>query len=374
MKIGILTYHRAVNYGAYLQACALCGRLGEESGIDAEIIDFRMNKEVRRYDVRTYTLKQKLARIKNGTYFFEKEKYASFMSAWNDPVMKKSAESMVSDSIDDFAAFVRGKYDVIVAGSDEVWKVNNFRGFPSPYFLPGDLGCRKFSYAASARVKFDEVLSAEDHERLRGYLSDFEWIGVRDAYTGDEVEKVLGSGSKVHMCCDPTFLYDFKVPDMGTEDLLMSMKGYDPKKKTVMVMIDSKEEAEALRRGAGDRYNLVSVFHRHKGYINISGLTPMGWLSLIDRSDMVAASFFHAVCFSIIRNRPFVAIGTRGKKSKLEELLTDERLRARYLDAEGTEVPYGELLPRFMVREDFGDIVAEKRKTFEVFSEALKKQ
>ena len=42
MKVGILTYHRSVNYGAYLQALALCKKLNCEQDISAEIIDFRM--------------------------------------------------------------------------------------------------------------------------------------------------------------------------------------------------------------------------------------------------------------------------------------------------------------------------------------------
>ncbi|MCD7893356.1 MAG: hypothetical protein LUG60_06600 [Erysipelotrichaceae bacterium] len=49
MKIGILTYVHAVNYGAVLQAYALCKRLNEENDIEAELIDFRMKKEIKYY-------------------------------------------------------------------------------------------------------------------------------------------------------------------------------------------------------------------------------------------------------------------------------------------------------------------------------------
>ena len=38
MKIGIVTFHRALNYGAVLQAYALCHFLND-NGFDAEIID-----------------------------------------------------------------------------------------------------------------------------------------------------------------------------------------------------------------------------------------------------------------------------------------------------------------------------------------------
>lgn len=40
MKIGILTFHRALNYGAVLQAYALQDYLRKQ-GLDAKIIDYR---------------------------------------------------------------------------------------------------------------------------------------------------------------------------------------------------------------------------------------------------------------------------------------------------------------------------------------------
>ena len=49
MKVGILTFHRSVNYGAYLQALALCKKLNCEQDISAEIIDFRMKCDERHY-------------------------------------------------------------------------------------------------------------------------------------------------------------------------------------------------------------------------------------------------------------------------------------------------------------------------------------
>ena len=42
MKVGILTFHRSLNYGAFLQAVCLCERLNQEKDISAEIIDFDM--------------------------------------------------------------------------------------------------------------------------------------------------------------------------------------------------------------------------------------------------------------------------------------------------------------------------------------------
>ena len=50
MKVGILTYHRANNYGAYLQAYALTMKV-RSFGYEAEIIDYDMKCAEERYKV-----------------------------------------------------------------------------------------------------------------------------------------------------------------------------------------------------------------------------------------------------------------------------------------------------------------------------------
>ena len=50
MKIGILTFHRAENFGATLQAYALQTYLSQ-LGNDVEIIDYRCTSIERNYDI-----------------------------------------------------------------------------------------------------------------------------------------------------------------------------------------------------------------------------------------------------------------------------------------------------------------------------------
>ena len=40
MRVGILTYHKTHNYGAYLQSYALTNYLNQKNGIQAEIVDY----------------------------------------------------------------------------------------------------------------------------------------------------------------------------------------------------------------------------------------------------------------------------------------------------------------------------------------------
>ena len=66
MKVGILTYHRALNYGAFLQAVCLCERLNAEKEISAEIIDYDMQSAQNVYKLLIgNSLKNKLKYLAN---------------------------------------------------------------------------------------------------------------------------------------------------------------------------------------------------------------------------------------------------------------------------------------------------------------------
>lgn len=327
MKIGIMTYHRSNNYGAYLQAYALCARLNQEDDIKAELIDFRMKKEKENYTVRLKRSKRYI--LPNiPRYHFQKKMQKALETAIEE--MTLSEEQCLSDDIADFQKMVYGKYDIIIAGSDEIWKVNGFRGFPTPYWLIGDLGCRKFSYAVSARVKFS-LLSMEQLEFLKTILNDFEYISVRDTLTYEEVLKYCAEPSKVTMCCDPSFLYDFNSDEKNGKKLLRERYNIDNSKKCIGVMTGNDIIAAEIRTLYGEMYNLISLFHWHRGYINAPALSPFEWLDVIAGLDLVMTSYFHATCFSIINNIPFISFGTPAKSSKLIDLLNNVGLKECFI-------------------------------------------
>ena len=146
IKVGIMTFWGPTNYGAFLQAYALSNALNNEVGIEAELINFRMQKEVDNY-LRLVHFEKNIPKV-----LFNIKRKKMFENCRE--LLTLSNGEVISDVIEDFIKYVHGKYDVIVAGSDEIWKIDGMRGFPTPYFLLGDLKCRKMSYAASGRTSF----------------------------------------------------------------------------------------------------------------------------------------------------------------------------------------------------------------------------
>lgn len=326
MKVGILTYHRAINYGAYLQACALCGRLNEEADIEAELIDFQMIREVKKYAYNWPFL----ARIRHFQKFrFLRSKKQAFLDALNDPVMARSADYCRSDSLEDFTAFVKGKYDAIVAGSDEIWNFRNFRGFPNPYWLIGDLGCRKFSYAASSRQDFS-TLPEESLKIIRDTLREFEYIGVRDELTADQLKKVLPE-LDFHLCCDPSFIHDFRREKKPMKELMSGNSQYDPGKGSAVVMSDNAALNSYLYQKLHKTYNMISVTDYNPRYINLPEISPLKWMDLINSADIVFTTYFHGSCFSIIQKTPFISFTSAARGSKVSRLLMENGFRDNYV-------------------------------------------
>lgn len=373
MRVGILTYHRANNYGAFLQAQALCGRLNQEEDIEAEIIDFSMSVEKK-----VYSYSRKIKKwIKNPAQIkFDIEQKRMFNHVYENSFSKLSKDRCVSDSISDFEKFVAGKYDVMVAGSDEIWKLDGFRGFPSPYWLPGDLKAKKFAYAASSRSNFDN-LTEEGIKQINDMLADYEFIGVRDSSTFESICRYTGYGDKVKICCDPSFLYDFSIPKGDVKDILGNQRGFDPHKKNILLMTANKILARYVIQLLGKKCNVISVFHWNSGSMNKGDVSPWQWLALIRNADLVITTYFHASCYSIIYNTPFMSFGAPGKSSKLQELLFDERLSWRYFQDINSFIsdPAAEKeVECCMVRSDYSDIIKQNRREFDFFIQALREK
>lgn len=377
MKVGILTYHRALNYGAFLQAVCLCKRMNAEKDISAEIIDYDMLSVRNLYQqLAGNTVKSRLKHFVKT--LLEKDSVVvldiseSFQRGYEKAKGLLSEDSLISDDMDAFTAFVKGKYDVIISGSDEIWKIKPIRGLPNPYFLPGDLACRKFSYAVSARMDFN-TLPKDQHEKLNGYLKDYEFISVRDELTYSAVKKEGISEEKLMLSCDPSFLYDFPESKITVQEMLKGKCMLDPNKKILVLADVHRKTAESIISQVKDEYNVISTVLKNPKCINLSDLDPFEWRLLISKADMVVSSLFHGVCFSITNNTPFIAVAREDKKSKLQALLCNTELENRYVEAkDALTLDWKKTFALAAEKTDYRDFVQRQRKGFDKFLKKLK--
>lgn len=377
MKVGILTYHRSLNYGAFLQAVCLCKRLNLEEDISAEIIDYDMPsaqnayKQLTRKNVKS-SIKYFVYTISGKDFIVVLDNSKAFQRGYEKAKDLLSKDFLASDDISDFTAFVKGKYDVIISGSDEIWRIKSMRGFPNPYFLPGNLECRKIAYAVSSRMDFD-ILPKEQHEKLNSYLKDYEFISVRDKLTYNSVQKEGIPEEKMMLSCDPSFLYDFPESEITVPDLLKGKCKIDPKKKILVLADIHRKTAESIISQVGDEYNVISVILKNPKCINLADLDPFEWRILISKADMVITSLFHGTCFSIVNNTPFIAVAREDKKSKLQELLSETELESHYVEAnDALIIDWKKKFATVLENADYRDFVLRQRKDFDVFLKKLR--
>lgn len=363
MKIGVLTYHRAHNYGAFLQAYALTKRLCSE-GYDTEIIDFNMKKSERLY---------KMKLVKNP--------YANFYNWWLHKTFKTnianapmSKELFVSDSIEEFSEFVRGKYDIIIAGSDEIWRLDSGRGFPNPYWLSGDLGCIKMACAVSSRSDFS-ILDDNELRFVRRALQDFHFISVRDIYTKEQLSRY--SDKEIALSCDPTFAFNF-APDIERGRALLRKAKADPNKKWIGMALSDRALVNALMKEFGNSIQIISLYGNNDGTINVPWLNPFEWVDAIAALDFFITSLFHGVCFAIQSNMPFIAIDSREKvveHGKIYDLLFREGMLERFIpkkDSQYTEKCVSAATKALRGAPcDFTAVVSRERSLFKPFIEAI---
>ena len=169
IRIGILTYFASINYGAFLQAYALqkCLENRYEHIAEVEIID---------YDAKIahdYYL-NRITRFGAPADDKLSKQYEAFIQERKRLTLSK--DKLISDNLDELRQFLQGKYDIIIAGSDQIWKTDSFRGFPNAYWLNFDLGETVYmAYAVSGRNAYEEM-SWDQQEYIRNSLKRFVYI------------------------------------------------------------------------------------------------------------------------------------------------------------------------------------------------------
>jgi hypothetical protein len=128
-KIGILTFHRSINYGAYMQSYALSHEIQKRFPANKiEIIDFEL---LRKHE--SYRKGLKLRRFPlNIEYWF---KYRAFQ---NDLVkLPLSSKSLITNNQNVLIDYIKREYEILIVGSDAVWAYQKM-SLDNPYWLFGE--------------------------------------------------------------------------------------------------------------------------------------------------------------------------------------------------------------------------------------------
>ena len=295
MKIRILTFALATNYGALLQTYAL-SRVLQEAGHEVELYKISLFKPSLRSFIREHF-------------------YARFAGVFR----KKYLPPFVNLSAQLDA-------DCYIVGSDQVWNPRYIPDLGYVFFfdfLPAN--CKKIAYAASFGED-DWTCTNDQKVKIISCLNNFSHISIRENLAISRFTKTFGMDAKFVL--DPTLLLsDYKSisGEINLQNTLVCFKfRHEPKYFDVIHYIAKELGLEVFRL---DRY-----FIKYKGYEYIRRYCSVSnWVKEIAQAAFVVTDSFHGMLFSIIYKKPFVVFSPyQVESNRMLSLLKLLGLESRY--------------------------------------------
>lgn len=365
--VGILThFYNSDNYGGVLQAYALC-RVLNEMGYDAEQIQITIKCE--KFDI--FDAKEN-----------RKPKQSKILKrAWNkwnrlcygvDNICesrKKAVLDFAKMSVPHSREIYSDKdviktldiYDVFITGSDQVWNMDYYMPAFFLDFVPD--GVPKFSYAASiAKNQISESEKSYFKETLRDYIG----ISVREENAIDMLSSI--APVQIQWVVDPVFLLSKTSWEEISADRL-----YDKHYIFCYFLGNNSVSREiAIEYAKMLGYQIVTMQYLAKEYsrmdrqfgdIRINDASPPQFISLIRNAELVVTDSFHAVAFSLIFEKKFIATQRTSENdmiSRLDSILHLVNENDKYISNEVFLSNKGKIPERYHF-EYWKQIISEKR-------------
>lgn len=319
MRVGILTFHRAHNYGAALQAYALM-RACEKLGFNTSIIDyapayiddqycyFKLSNNLKTNLLRLYNLKGNIEK---------KKKFNAFQKEYMVLTPFHTSE----------------EYDCLLYGSDQIWNPNIKHGFDKVYFGQHEIkASRNVAYAASiGKSSFSE----QELREFSDAVSHMDVISVREETACNVIRQYIDK--KIETVIDPTLLWDAQEwseiairPMIDKQYILVYEVGK---------IVETMQIAEELSARTGYpiveiAYNKTKLNSNHQILTNVG---PREFVGLLCDASYVVTSSFHGTAFSIINQKNFYTVVHRAYGSRMVDLLKKLGMQDRLVE----ELPEG---------------------------------
>ena len=310
MKIAIITFHASDNCGSQLQTYALSKVIKEHFGVTPDVIDFS-----NRHQQEMYATFRKIHRVKdlvrNLYRLFFVDLMKRYHKSFRDFISNYVHLTNVRYSLPEELKTLDGKYDVYIAGSDQVWNTKAY-DFDDSYFLDFVTKGRKIAYATSLGAT-NIIESSRDKIKYTKLVNDFSMLSVREKNAQLLLQAI--TDKPVELLLDPTLLlpksdwealagdeplikgkYIFYYAFTYAENPNRIVKKLSEKYNMPVYIVDAN--AWAMRRMFMDGFKLAPQFG------------PKAFLNLIKYSELVLTTSFHGTALSVAMEKRFWFIKT----------------------------------------------------------------
>lgn len=322
MKVAIVSFHNAKNFGAVLQNYALQTAI-RELGHEAITIDFRNQDE-------SFSESIKYKNRKDGNMInnFMRDIFL-ILNNKRIKMRKNRFENFVMQNIDlskmcnsSTIGELAECYDIYICGSDQVWNRDISPTDALVYALNFVKSKPKASYAASTGS--DDLTD----EELLCCVRKLDYVTVRE----HSLEVSL-KNRKINCAtvCDPALLLDKKIWMKLIADIKPHTRG-----KGFIYYVDDEigEICSQIAQDYGEKKIICNpapiskrVIQFHQESVFEDG--PLEFLADLRAAEFVVTSSFHGIVFSLLFEKEFIAVPWGKKGQRLIDLLKEVGLENR---------------------------------------------
>ena len=323
MKVGVITFHSANNYGAVLQTWALqkvLKDLGTKPGVvnyHPDIIDGLYDPMKLKKGVTRSLLKLKVY-IRNRKSLIRYKKFKSFIRTKLNLIGDYRTYKDLVDA--------RLNLDAYIVGSDQVWNPTHIDGFDPAYYLEfAEQGSKRISYAASLGTDY---IVAKYKNKMEEALKGFTAISVRERSVQIAVSEL--ADKPVEVVLDPTLLLDIEDYD--------EIKIKSKYKKPYILVYSIEKNAQLIEFANKISVSLgIPILQRRPSGGLINQMEPFytsdagEFLGYIESAEYVITNSFHGTVFSVLYGKPFVSMLHTDTGKRTDDLLNELGLSSHIL-------------------------------------------
>ncbi|NBM68607.1 MULTISPECIES: polysaccharide pyruvyl transferase family protein [Proteus] len=306
-KVGIITMHKVINYGSFLQAYAT-QYIVEKLGYECEIIDYRFPNEwhFKRGVTGTSRVKKYISNIihklgiKSGHRKKIKlnkaiDKYLNLSNPYNSPSEIKKKPPI---------------YDIYITGSDQTWNPKHTKGDDTFLLAFAPDKAKKISFSASIA---GNNLKDEYKSSFKKLLIRYNNISIRDS-GGNNIMKDL-IGREVDVTLDPTLMInkdEWSLFAKNRESI------YSNNSYIIFYLITHSfdvtpyiyELLKKLQEKTGLKVYSFSDIPSSFGinYENCADIGAEDFIELFEKSSYVVTSSFHGTAFAVNFGIPLYSV------------------------------------------------------------------
>lgn len=355
MKIAIITFHRAINYGAALQTYALFQYL-QDKGHSVVVLDYRSSYLERSYKLHFSRSIVDIKKILLSPLSLKKKYlFRNFLRR----------NICITDRIQEKSELIEQSklYDYVIVGSDQVWNAR-WSDYDDAYLLSFCPEQKRISYAASIGK---ESITEKEKEWLEKQLKKFKKISVREK----SGKKLLGflEDVDVRVNCDPVVL--LRKEQWESIAVRVTEKNFI----LVYMLVPSTlimRSAECISNSTGKKIVLINDNIRKQYNAKYKrNISPEEFLGLFKSADYVITNSFHGTMFSILFEKAFYVVLQEyegAPNARFTDLLSDLCLEQRII-SDVKDVNSDDTIDYAQVKKR---LLQVRKKTDEYFDELMR--